>query len=90
MFRKTGLSDESHIAFARRFGELDDVKPYITAGRQHRLKHYELFDVSNVASDGSILDADGPRGQANKVGSQESIHCANPRHMPSSTCLTLS
>lgn len=66
-FRKTCLMDEGHIAFARQFGELDDVKPYITAGRQHRLNHYELFDVSNVGADGSILDPDSVRGQANKV-----------------------
>lgn len=67
VFRKTCLTDEGHIAFARQFGELDDVKPYITAGRQHRLNHYELFDVSNVGADGSILNPDSPRGQANKV-----------------------
>lgn len=67
VFRRTCLTDAGHVAFARQFGELDDVKPYITAGRQHRLKYHELFDVSNVGFDGSILDADGPRGQANKV-----------------------
>lgn len=67
MIRKTGLTDEGHIAFSARFGELDDVKPYVTAGRPQRLNHYELFDVSNVAPDGSILNADGPHGQANKV-----------------------
>ncbi|KAJ5089301.1 hypothetical protein N7532_007985 [Penicillium argentinense] len=66
VFRKTGLTDESHIAFSRKFGELDDVKPYIAAGRKNCLKYPELFDVSNVEIDGSILDADSPRGQANK------------------------
>lgn len=53
--------------FSKRFGELDDVKPYISAGRKHRLKYTELFDVSNVDVDGSILDPESSRGQANKV-----------------------
>ena len=26
------MTDESHVAFARKFGELDDIEPYITAG----------------------------------------------------------
>lgn len=67
VFRNTGLTDEGHIAFSRKFGELDDVTPYISAGRKHRLKYPELFDVSNVEADGSILDPASPRGQANKV-----------------------
>ncbi|KAL5364960.1 hypothetical protein BJX96DRAFT_179420 [Aspergillus floccosus] len=66
VFRSTGLTDEGHIAFSRKFGELDDVTPYIKAGRKHRLKYAELFDVSNVEADGSILDPTSARGQANK------------------------
>ncbi|KFX92297.1 hypothetical protein O988_07338 [Pseudogymnoascus sp. VKM F-3808] len=66
VFRATVLNDESHIAFAKQFGELDDVTPYTAAGRKHRLKYNELFDVSNVDMDGSILDPDTPRGQANR------------------------
>ncbi|CRG92432.1 Transcriptional activator protein acu-15 [Talaromyces islandicus] len=56
----------THVAFARQFGELDDVKPYVKAGLANRLKHDELFDVSSVEMDGSLLDPDSPRGQANK------------------------
>lgn len=67
VFRATSLTDETHIEFSRRFGELDDVKPYISAGRQHRLKYDELFDVSNIEPDGTILDPESPRGHANKV-----------------------
>lgn len=67
VFRKTGLTDETHLEFARRFGELDDVKPYIKAGRKNRLKYDQLFDVSNVELDGTLLDPESPRGQANKV-----------------------
>ncbi|OQE32784.1 hypothetical protein PENFLA_c001G04959 [Penicillium flavigenum] len=66
VFRSTGLTDEGHIAFSKKFGELDDVKPYIAAGRKNRLKYAELFDVSNVEADGSILDPNSPRTQANK------------------------
>lgn len=70
VFRRTSLTDEAHIAFSKRLGEVDDVKPYISAGRKHRLNHYELFDVSNVDADGSILDPDSPRGQANRVSKE--------------------
>lgn len=66
VFRNTSLTDDSHVAFARQFGELDDVRPYVKAGRPNRLKHDELFDVSNVEMDGSLLNPDSPRGQANK------------------------
>lgn len=67
VFRRTNLNDETHVAFAKQFGELDDIKPYKAAGRKQRLKYDELFDVSNVEMDGSILDPDSPRGQSNKV-----------------------
>ncbi|EAU31760.1 conserved hypothetical protein [Aspergillus terreus NIH2624] len=66
VFRNTGLTDEGHIAFAKRFGELDDITPYLALGRKNRLKYNELFDVSNVEFDGSILDPESPRGQGNK------------------------
>lgn len=69
VLRDTGLNDEKHIALSRKFGELDDVTPYISAGRKHRLKYPELFDVSNVDIGGALLDPDSPRGQANKVRS---------------------
>lgn len=63
VIRQSNLNDETHIALGRRFGELDDIKPYIAAGRAPRLKHYELFDVSNVEVDGvTIVDPNSPRG----------------------------
>lgn len=67
MFRSTNLDDKRHIDFAQRFGELDDIKPYLAAGRKNRLQYDELFDVSNVELDGTLVDPNGPRGQANKV-----------------------
>ncbi len=67
VFRGTALDDKGHVEFAQRFGELDDVKPYTVAGRKHRLKYEELFDVSNVDADGTLVDPESPRGQASKV-----------------------
>ncbi|CAI7650233.1 unnamed protein product [Penicillium pancosmium] len=64
--RKTKLVDETHLELARKFGELDDVTPYNKAGREHRLKYNELFDVGNVDVDGTIVDLSSPRGEANK------------------------
>lgn len=67
LFPQTGLDDERHIAFGRQLGELDDIKPYVQAGRVSRLKYDELFDVSNIEVDGTLLNPDTPRGHANKV-----------------------
>lgn len=44
------------------------MTPYNKAGRAHRLKYNELFDVGNIDVDGSVVDLSSPRGQANKVG----------------------
>ncbi|TKA76891.1 hypothetical protein B0A49_01296 [Cryomyces minteri] len=55
-----------HVEFAARFGEVDDVKPYIMAGRTHRLPYAELFDVSNVDDDGNLLDTNNRRAHLNK------------------------
>ncbi|KAE8138663.1 hypothetical protein BDV38DRAFT_292219 [Aspergillus pseudotamarii] len=67
--RETNLVDETHLELARKFGELDDVTPYSNAGRVHRLKYNELFDVGNIDIDGSIVDLRSPRGEANKGNS---------------------
>ncbi|KAJ3949674.1 uncharacterized protein N0V96_000800 [Colletotrichum fioriniae] len=64
VIRKSGLTDETHIALARHLGELDDVKPYNKAGRVNRLQYDELFDVGNIEADGSIVDPKSPRAQA--------------------------
>ncbi|PTB81952.1 Clavaminate synthase-like protein [Trichoderma longibrachiatum ATCC 18648] len=80
IIRDSQLSDESHIRLARMFGELDDVKPYIAAGRKNRLRYDELFDVSNIEADGSIVHPDSPRGQANKGNSLFHVDSSfNPR-----------
>jgi alpha-ketoglutarate-dependent 2,4-dichlorophenoxyacetate dioxygenase len=74
MFRKTGLDDARHVDFARRFGELDDVKPYNKAGRKHRLAFDELFDVSNQEADGSVADPNSHRAAFNKVFPPPHLH----------------
>ncbi|KAH0499820.1 hypothetical protein TgHK011_006986 [Trichoderma gracile] len=80
VIRDSQLSDESHIRLAQMFGELDDVKPYIAAGRKNRLRYDQLFDVSNIEADGSIVDPHSPRGQANKGNSLFHVDSSfNPR-----------
>lgn len=61
MFRNAHLDDHHHLAFARQFGELDDIKPHIAAGRKNRFSSDELFDVSNLEDDGSVLQPGTPR-----------------------------
>jgi alpha-ketoglutarate-dependent 2,4-dichlorophenoxyacetate dioxygenase len=53
VFRATGLTDESHIAFSRLFGKLE-LAPRFGA-RARRFNHPELFDAGNLDVDGSIL-----------------------------------
>jgi alpha-ketoglutarate-dependent 2,4-dichlorophenoxyacetate dioxygenase len=52
VYRNTGLTDETHIAFSRIFGhiELAPSRP----GMRTRLNHRELFDASNLNIDGEI------------------------------------
>lgn len=53
--------------FSRRFGELDDIRPYLTNGRKPRYEHYELFDAGNIdAETGAPLDPASGRAQYNK------------------------
>ena len=80
MFRHAGLDDHRHVAFARKFGELDDAKPYFALGRTNRLEYDELFDVSNLEDDGSIVQPDSKRdvmGRGNSLFHVDSSF--NPR-----------
>ena len=52
IYRDTGLDNESHIAFSRLFGHLE-LAPS-PSGKAPRTGHRELFDASNIASDGTI------------------------------------
>ncbi|KAF2263888.1 taurine catabolism dioxygenase [Lojkania enalia] len=66
VFRKTGLTDDQHVAFSARIGELDNVKRYLTGGRKLRYKHVELFDAGNVDDEGNAIHPDSPRSHYNK------------------------
>ncbi|KAF4847369.1 Alpha-ketoglutarate-dependent 2,4-dichlorophenoxyacetate dioxygenase [Colletotrichum siamense] len=68
VFRKANLDNEQHIEFSRQFGELDDVKAHIRAGRAMRFPHQpEIFDVSNLDEKGNVLtDVEPARLGANK------------------------
>ena len=72
-FPDTGLDDAGHVAFAAKFGELDDVTPYTKQGKKHRLAFEQLFDVSNLLDDGSVAPLDSHRAAMNKVGACKSI-----------------
>lgn len=55
VFRSAHLDNESHIRFSRYFGELDDVKPFIKAGRVMRFPEQpEIFDLSNLDEKGNL------------------------------------
>jgi alpha-ketoglutarate-dependent 2,4-dichlorophenoxyacetate dioxygenase len=67
VFRSTGMTDLQHVGFSRRFGDLDDIRPYMTSGRKPRYEFYELFDAGNIDFDtGDVLDPTSPRAQYNK------------------------
>jgi alpha-ketoglutarate-dependent 2,4-dichlorophenoxyacetate dioxygenase len=54
VYRNTGLTDETHIAFSRIFGHIE-LAPSM-AGRMGRHRHRELFDASNLNAEGEIID----------------------------------
>ncbi|KAI1307151.1 alpha-ketoglutarate-dependent 2,4-dichlorophenoxyacetate dioxygenase [Xylaria venustula] len=60
VFRQTGLTDESHVSFSRRFGELDTVRRYMPPGRKPRYGFFELFDAGNVSTEPEHKDSPEP------------------------------
>ncbi|KXL46621.1 hypothetical protein M433DRAFT_334756 [Acidomyces richmondensis BFW] len=79
-FPNTQLDDAGHIAFASRFGELDDVTPYTKHGKKHRLPYDQLFDVSNLLEDGSVAPLDSHRAAMNRGNSLFHVDSSfNPR-----------
>lgn len=71
VFRRTQLDDAKHVAFAARFGELDDAKAWIIPGQEYRLAPYtQLTDVGNIEADGHVVARDSIRyqiGQGNEL-----------------------
>lgn len=66
VFRSTALTDDTHVAFASRFGPLDDVTPYTKAGSLLRLASPYLFDVSNLEPDNSVSPLTSFRSAMNR------------------------
>ncbi len=62
VWRNTGLTDETHIAFSRTFGHLE-LAP-APGGRIYRHSHRELFDASNLDAAGNINKNDLVRSHA--------------------------
>jgi alpha-ketoglutarate-dependent 2,4-dichlorophenoxyacetate dioxygenase len=60
------MSDEQHVTFSYKIGDLDNIKRFLTNGRKLRYKHLELFDASNVDEEGLIIQPDAPRAHYNK------------------------
>ncbi|EXJ85443.1 hypothetical protein A1O1_05807 [Capronia coronata CBS 617.96] len=84
VFRKTGLDDTGHVEFSRRFGRLDDMRPYMTDGSEPQYGYYELFDAGNIdPNTGSVLQPDSPRAQYNKGNALFHIDSSfnNPRRV---------
>jgi alpha-ketoglutarate-dependent 2,4-dichlorophenoxyacetate dioxygenase len=54
VFRATGLTDESHIAFSRLLGALE-LAPKGLIGKTPRFQYPELFDAGNLDAQGNIL-----------------------------------
>jgi alpha-ketoglutarate-dependent 2,4-dichlorophenoxyacetate dioxygenase len=80
VFRNAHLDDHTHVAFARKFGELDDIKPYLAAGRKNRFPYDELFDVSNQEDDGSVVQPGSKRDAMGKGNSLFHVDSSfNPR-----------
>ncbi len=62
VMRGLTLTNEQHIAFSRLFGEPEPKLVYGThQGGAVRLNHPELFDISNLDTDGNILAEDDRR-----------------------------
>lgn len=69
VFRNASLDDARHVAFSALFGELDDVKPYLSLGRKNRFPYDELFDVSNQEDNGSLVKLGSKRHHMGLVSS---------------------
>jgi len=69
IFRNTGMDDETHVAFSRRFGDLDDLRRFIGKNGTNKLRynHLELFDAGNIAVDGGLIDPTSARAHYNLV-----------------------
>ncbi len=54
VYRNTGLTDETHVAFSRIFGHLE-LAP-APPGRKPKFEYRELFDAGNLDAEGKIIE----------------------------------
>ncbi|EJD04872.1 alpha-ketoglutarate-dependent 2,4-dichlorophenoxyacetate dioxygenase [Fomitiporia mediterranea MF3/22] len=66
IYRNTDLTDETHIAFSHRLGELEKVPQIRNLSIPDRFSYPELFDIGNTNADGSIFKKDDRRWWFNK------------------------
>ncbi|KAJ6140539.1 alpha-ketoglutarate-dependent 2-4-dichlorophenoxyacetate dioxygenase [Penicillium chermesinum] len=66
VFRDTGITDELHVEFGERFGEIEDASPFVKDGK-YRLSDTRLFDLSNMDADGNIVVPETLHGVWNKL-----------------------
>lgn len=55
VYRNTGLTDKSHIAFSYQLGDLEKVPKFRGPNVPDRFGYPELFDVGNTNIDGTII-----------------------------------
>ena len=61
VIRKTGLDNDRHIAFSHRLGSQLEVNPFYAGKANDRVGVDELWDVSNIELDGSLVQPDSRR-----------------------------
>ena len=87
VIRDQRLDDEQHIALSRAFGPLE-LPPDYGTGAPKRLRR-ELYDASNLGTDGQVLPEDSPRREYNKAN-YTFHHDSTFNHPPSKWSLLLS
>ncbi|KAL2204267.1 putative alpha-ketoglutarate-dependent 2,4-dichlorophenoxyacetate dioxygenase [Sarocladium strictum] len=61
IFRKTGLDNEKHIAFAQQLGQDLEINPFFYGIEKDRIGNPLLWDVSNINLDGTIVQPEQRR-----------------------------
>ena len=61
IFRSTGLDNDRHIAFSSQLGSQLEVNPFFSGKQNDRVGVDELWDVSNMQLDGSLVPPNSRR-----------------------------
>jgi alpha-ketoglutarate-dependent 2,4-dichlorophenoxyacetate dioxygenase len=76
------FTDEDQVAFAEQFGKIEDT-PTLVDQERRRLPNMKINDISNLAVDGNIFDADDRRrmyNMGNLLWHSDSSFKATPAH----------